>query len=333
MGEKGQIMHKLKFLFLNSFVLMLSINCAMANIGQVTLLKGAAFANEAPLKKGDILHIDKASKIRTAKAAILHLRMSDAAQIILAPETEINIVRYSNSAQSIDNYFKLIKGKIRVSFKEKLNPDHKIRIDSQLIVLSIASIGETQFISSAYDVGGAPSTDTLLLKGSLEVSGAGFEPFTLNRSQYFNSQEIVKAGNRAIRKINYETLTSLREDESEFFIQLQTDTGFRGLHLSTPLTKEKKEEREKAIAKIMENRQKRIRKVQKKAQVQKVSKSDAFKYDIEKEPLDIQEILKNRKNNKAQGQCFAFTYRKVPGSGEPQRFRRERNCDEFEYNL
>ena len=331
MGEEGQIMYKFKFLFLNSLVLILTINCAMANIGQVTLLKGAAFANETPLKKGDVLHVG--SKIRTAKAASLHLKMSDAAQIILAPETEIYIVRYSNSAQSVDNYFKLIKGKMRVSFKEKLNPDHKIRIDSQLIVLSITSIGETQFISSAYDVGGAPSTDTLLLKGSLGVSGAGFEPFTLNRSQYFNSQEIVKAGNRAIRKIDYEALTSLREDDSEFFTQLQTDTGFRGLHLSPPLTQEKKEQREKDIAVIMDNRQKRIRKEKMKSRVHKASKSVVFKYDIEKEPQDIQEVLKKRKENKNQGPCFAFTYRKVPGSGITQRFRRERNCDEFEYNL
>ena len=64
------------------------------------------------------------------------------------------------------------------------------------------------------------------------------------------------------------------------------------------------------------------------------SKSNkGFQYNLKEEPWDIRDAVMNRKKNKAQNRCFYFFYKTLPGSGKPERFRRERDCDEFEFDL
>lgn len=58
-----------------------------------------------------------------------------------------------------------------------------------------------------------------------------------------------------------------------------------------------------------------------------------FKYKLTEEPQDIRETIRNDKRNRKKNQCYYFIYKKIPGAGEKERFRRERDCDEYNYDL
>ena len=55
--------------------------------------------------------------------------------------------------------------------------------------------------------------------------------------------------------------------------------------------------------------------------------------ELKKEPWDIRDALLRRKSLRAENQCFYWFYKSLPGGGELERFRRERDCDEYEYDL
>ena len=97
-------------------------------------------------------------------------------------------------------------------------------------------------------------------------------------------------------------------------------------------SKEKEDKKEK-VTLALEEKQKTMEKVkpQTKPKKKKRVTKKGFVYDLTKEPSDIRNaVLNRRKNNE---KCYYFFYKRLPGAGEPERFRRERDCDDFEFDL
>ena len=196
-------------LFLIFFVL---IEATWGSVGTVQLIKGSAQVGETPLAKGDPLQ--EGDQVSTAKESLIIIRMNDRTTLTLGPESKIIIAKYSNQNEPRNNYIKHLQGNLRSLVEKATSPDEKIRFDAQLISVGVRG---TEFITNAYQVGGAPSTDTLLIEGSLDVTGPGFEPFTLEEGEYFNSQEITKLRNQAIKKASDSELKVLRNNHKNIF--------------------------------------------------------------------------------------------------------------------
>ncbi|MBI2519168.1 MAG: FecR domain-containing protein [Bdellovibrio sp.] len=51
------------------------------------------------------------------------------------------------------------------------------------------------------------------------------------------------------------------------------------------------------------------------------------------DPVDIREAKEQRKRMRKENRCYFWFYKIIPGSFTPERFRRERDCDEYEFDL
>ena len=50
-------------------------------------------------------------------------------------------------------------------------------------------------------------------------------------------------------------------------------------------------------------------------------------------PKDILEAYLSRKKMRKSGECYYWFYKKIPGYGDTERFRRERDCVDYDYDL
>ncbi len=296
---------------------------AWANIGSIKELRGQAFIGQTPAKVGDLLH--EGDLIRTEAKSLAILSFNDQTKLTLGPKAKLKISTFKEDQGKRDIHIKYLQGQIRTLIKRHALQGEKLRFDVQLVTLGVRG---TEFITNAYSVGGAPSTDTILLEGSLQASGTGFESFVLKPGEYFNSQEIVKLGTKAIKKLSEGALKELKSKATKLGNPLQSATGFTSplplVAIQPPLLAKEEEKKppQKEIAPLP-------------AQLKKprAKKRHGFSYDLTKEPWDIRDAVMNRKRNKKENKCFTFFYKKLPGAGEPERFRRERDCDEFEFDL
>ena len=338
--------------------------------GVVQIIKGAAFINEVPVKKGD--QVKSRDKVRTMEGSFLKLKMSDATTIQLASSSYLIIQSYSDPTQSRNNNLSLINGKMRVLVRKIAGEREKINFKAYQISLGVRG---TEFMLNAYESGGAQSVDTLLLKGRLKVSGASFENFMLEKSQYFNSQALERKGLSAVKKLGPKLINKLLEADSEFLPELRLDnghidlskffsqkllgiipsdvfvkgvgsaaiaaaSGLAGAALIGGADSDNEKTKQTQNIEAKETAQEAPKKVAKPKNRKKVRKSlskvkgvTSFRYKLKNEKWDIRDAVLNRKSNIKNGICFYYIYKKLPGGNEPERFRRERRCDEFEYEL
>lgn len=328
----------MKITFLLAFLLSFS---AFANVGTAVIVKGPVFNGEFPLQKGD--QVNEGDTIFTKSGGFVRFEMNDRTVINLGPESGLLLKSYKKENKKRNHLVKLLNGKFRVLVKEMALDGEKLQFDTQQVSLGVRG---TEFLSNAYSVGGAPSTDTLLIKGSLKVSGTGFNSFVMEPGQYFNSQEIMRSGLKAVKKAAPEVLDALKKNGGELLPNLQSAAGFiaPAVGLASLITPSFGASNDSKQAKIVGKVKKQEPKAevasgkpeeakQEKAKKPKAKKDTGFVYNLKKEPWDIRDAVLNRKKNKSENKCWYFFYKKLPGAGEPERFRRERDCDDFDFDL
>jgi hypothetical protein len=322
-------------------LLSLLLGCKVfANVGTALIVKGPVFKGDFPIQKGE--EIKEGDTVFTKSGGFARFQMNDKTIINLGPDSGFLVKTYKRVNKKRNNFIKLLKGKFRILVKEFAMEGEKLQFDTHQVSLGVRG---TEFLSNAYSVGGAPSTDTLLIKGSLKVSGTGFNSFTMEPGQYFNSQDLLRSGMRALKKATPEVLDALKENAEELLPSLQTAAGFVtpafGLaSLITPNFGSSKESNKKEVKVPLKNKEenKKQKKVSKNLTKKKEKQSQPkghsdFKYNLKEEPRDIRDAVLNREKNKKDNKCWFFFYKTLPGAGEPERFRRERDCDEFEFDL
>jgi hypothetical protein len=354
-------------LFLISFFFLSSLG-AWAQVGQIKVLKGAAFINESPASNGQV--VNSGDKIKTMGSSYVKLEMVDSTIIQLASSTSITLAKYSKANLPRRNDVSLLYGKLRVLVKKVANDNEQINYKAKQISLGVRG---TEFMLNAYESGGAQTVDTLLLKGELKVSGASFENFILDKSQYFNSQALERKGLSAVKKLEGNLVKKLLEGREEFLPELRLENGHLdlskffsqkmlgiipsgvfvkgvggaakvagtslaesalgliggGSRSESEVTKKARKPKGKSVKKKKRSKRK-VTKASKKTRVKGVT---SFRYKLRNEKWDIRDAVLNRKSNIKNNLCFYFIYKKIPGSGEAERFRRERRCNEFEYDL
>lgn len=340
----------MKFIFFAVLAFSIISSTYSQGVAKIDLLKGGATSDNLPIRQGDF--VKEGATIRTTKGSFLRLKFSDQTIVSLGPEAEFLIKSFRSVNKKRNNSLRLLKGKMRVLVNKFAEDGEKIQFNSGQVALGVRG---TEFLVNTLQFGGAPSSDTLLIKGSLRASGPGFNAFTMSPGQYFNSQDLMRSGMSAVKKLGQEALKKLKESSEMFLPDLKTDAGLTNLTSALGLgsvvagaggtvvgaatalipnaSKGREKEAKKELTPVAKKTVKKKKRVRKKKRNTKVEGPLSFRYNLKKEKWDIRDAVINRKKNKKNNKCFFYFYKSLPGAGEPERFRRERDCDEFENDL
>lgn len=305
-------------------------------IGQITKLKGFVKRDKMDMRSGDKIY--EGDTLQVEDASFVRVKLSDNTQISLGPNSEFIFKKNKISDGKRDQVFNLIKGKMRAIINKKATKGEKIRFKVKNVSLGVRG---TEFINSAYSIKGVPSADTTLLRGKLAVKGQGTKAYGMKAGTSFNSAELASKGKLAFKKVPPGLLKKLLANPDSFLPNIQLPDGAfssltsmlgsvaSGLGVAAAATAvlgdsdEKKEEPEEALEEVEGVKEEKANGLP----------LTTFEYDLSKEKWDIRDALVNRKKYRKDNKCFYYFFKTLPGGGEEERFRRERDCDEFENDL
>ncbi|OUR99826.1 hypothetical protein A9Q84_02015 [Halobacteriovorax marinus] len=300
-------------------------------IGKVTLLRGKARiirdAGEVKLSKGS--SIQENDLIKTAPQSLVRVIFSDKTKVLIGPNSEFQIEDYS--VEKRVNVFKLVTGQFRAKIEKKVRKGESLDFKTKLAGLGVRG---TEFLTNSYIVQGKSVTDTALLKGSLATSIEGANSFQLKAGQAFNTNALSMG--KGLTKLSPEVVEKLLASADSLLPNMQNlDGTFNKINdlinkslsnLSSPSLTPAIVGASLGMATVS---QKIIPKLKKK----KKKKRNKQKIDLAKEPWDIRDALMRKKALRVTNDCFYWFYKTIPGGGEAERFRRERDCDEFDNDL
>jgi len=312
----------MRIFFLALFVLF-STKAIAEQIGTIKQIKGDVLlykrlmAVNDPIESGDI--------ITTGVTSFAKIELKDQTIVTLGPSSEFDFSQYQNAQGERDSLYNIINGQVRIHVQKKTGPKEKIKFKSGIVALGVRG---TEFLVNAYQAASKATSDVVLLSGELAVEGQGIKPFNLQAGQYFNSNDLLTKGASAVQKLSPDMLNKLKQD---FMPNLQSPTGaMLGLGAMVvaatsiiPTSGEKTEE--KSIP-VTEEKKEEVNQLQ-------AGHGVGFAYNLANEPWDIRDNVMKYEENKKNNDCFFYFYKKLPGAGEEERFRRSRNCDEFEFDL
>ncbi len=304
-------------------------------IATVVKLKGSVLSDDFPLRLGD--HLKEGDVISTKRASFIQLKFVDDTIVNLASDSELNLKSYRKIEGKRKNLIRLLRGKMRVVVNRMAQEKETLEFNTPQVSLGVKG---TEFLVNSYTLGGSPSSDVLLIKGSLRTTGAGFNSFDMEPGQYFNSQSFVRSGMKALKSLNPRDLEVLKNSEEAFLPEIGEIGELKDLSklLVGALIGISDTEKESVSIKNKPSpkkiiRKKTIKKVTKSRSNSKVKGVLKFTYNLKKEKRDIRDAVLNRSKNKLENKCFYFYYKLLPGADGPERFRKERECDEYEYDL
>ena len=335
--------------------------------GKITMLRGKASyirnSLENPLTKNFILL--EGDKVKTSKKSFVRIKMYDDTVFSVGPQSEFLIKEFKYKPGTIRNtVYNIIQGKVRSLINKKAKKDETIQVNTEIVSMGVRG---TEILTNAYLVKGNATTDSLLLSGKTEtfVSGMKGGVIDLKTGQALNSSKVIMEGADSVTKISPETMKALRANPNAFLPNMQNALGKyiniesvlrSGLKLpplptaagigaatgaiglasglakgaagllaggSKDHSKEKQEIKNKKSAKKKAGDRLQHKNIIEQSHV----------IDIAKLPRDIQEAYLNRKQMRKEGTCYYWFYKEIPGYGNKERFRRERDCVDFDYDL
>jgi hypothetical protein len=327
-------------------------------IGKVLKMKGLVIAKrenlQVELKVNSKIILN--DTITTKKSSFLKVEFSDKTTITIGPNSEMNIEKFTLDKGSI---FKLVKGQFRTKVDKKITKEDKVLINTNLASLAIRG---TEFLTNSYIVQGKSVTDTALLKGSIQTTLKDSPSFILNSSEAFNTSQI--ASNQGITKLSPETVEGLLKNQDSFLPNLQNiDGSFNDINemvkkkfsmkgsdlkpLSPPsasalstaagigvglgaglaaIAANSDDDKDDTSKKEFPEQTRVKQEIKKKAPVKK-------EIDLVTLPWSIRDAIQRREELREENECFYWFFKKIPGGGEKELFRRERDCNEFENDL
>ncbi|MAF77910.1 MAG: hypothetical protein CME63_06925 [Halobacteriovoraceae bacterium] len=326
-------------LILLSFVLY--IESGLAYVGEITSLQGQVRSQQQPLEKG--AKINAPDLIETLNQSVVEILLTDETRIILGANTKLKLEKVQHQEMVRKDHFILLRGKLRVHMKRKRRLGEEIIYSTAMNQFNIFS---TDFIIQTYEIESTPSTDALVLKGNIEVSGAGFEPFSLKTGEYFNSQVLVLKGKQSLMKLNdfgiehFEKIDLENSAHQNFFPPLYDahSSSLKPIVFQNPTSHTlSAKESDRGQTKQVPTRRLPLKRVVRTSPPPKSVDytHERYNYDVEREPQDIQEVLVNRRINLEKNRCFGFRYERIRVLNKytDKRIRFERKCDEFQYHL
>jgi hypothetical protein len=351
-------------LMILSVVLMIvtvSTHAATQSSGSIVKLVGKAWKLSKSLPKPVELKsgssVTSGDVVQTEEKSFVRIKMTDETILSIGPKSKLEIKHYEYKTNAIrKTIYNLQYGKLRSLINKKANKGDEIKINTRVVAIGVRG---TEILSNAYLVKDKATADTMLLHGKASAQvGAKGKAFEIGEGQVFNSNKYATESMKAIEKVSPETLEALKNNAEAFLPNLQLPTGEfvkfenllrSGLGLPSLPTgaigagagalagavagaatglmaggsDDKKEEEKKPVPVVEEK---------KKGQHPNIIEQ-ASPIDLAKLPDDIREAYQKRKEMRKKNECYYWFYKKIPGYGNTERFRRERDCDEYDYDL
>jgi hypothetical protein len=324
-----------------------------APIGKVSLLKGQLN------REGDLLRLDdivnEGDVLETKSKSFAKIKLNDKTMVSIGPNSKFDFKQYRNKAGKRRNIISLIKGKVRVLVNKKAKEGESIKVKVGAVALGVRG---TEILLNAYRAAKTATSDVALLTGNAEITGPGFSPFDMKGGQYFNAQDLSRNGLSALKKISPKILKKLMSNPGDFLPQLQDTSGklksltqamsSGGMGMATAVGAmalgaaliPDGESSDEGLKKVAKKDNQNTEKIVKKAKVKRKKSRNTsvegvltFKYKLKTEPWDIRDAIINRRKNVKDNKCFYYFYKRLPGAGEDERFRRKRDCDDYDFDL
>lgn len=306
---------------------------------------------EVPIANGDEIQIGKT--ITTKEKSFAQLVLPDETILNIGPDSQMMIEKFELSEHRKVSITHL-KGQVR----SIINRKNKDGNDSWKLNTRTISVGVrgTEFLSNTYSVASQSTTDVALLKGEVlaDVSktSSSLKEVTLKPGQFFNSSELASKGEEAIKTLSQEALEGLQKNTESFlpklqdlggnFIDLEKTlradlglppiTALAGVAAATgallPTLGGGNENDDKDEAPVVVQRPKEKKEDLPKSRV--VIKTSKHK-ELKDQPWDIRDAIINANEKRVDNICYFWFYKSIPGSGDLERFRRERQCEEYEF--
>lgn len=326
----------MKSLLLVVSLLFLNLSNAqnLKGVGKVLVVKGDAFikGKANPLVLGAT--ISDGDTLVTHASTLLKIRFLDNTLVSLGPNSIFKINKFQIKDSKRTTLYSFIKGKIRAHVKVKRKEGETISFSNAEVAFAVRG---TEILANSYIVQGVPSTDVMLTKGVVNMNlsklGTPVKNYSLGPGKAFNSNLVRQKGIGSVKSISSKSLQLIASSD-EFLPSLQNidgsffnvDDSISKAHGITPKKKTIKEDLKRPLSKV----KKALPKLKTAKSTVVGLITGGFAYVLKNEPWDIRDAVVNREKNKKQNKCFYYFYKSIPGSGEFERFRRTRDCDEFE---
>ncbi|GAB4013219.1 MAG: hypothetical protein Fur0010_09870 [Bdellovibrio sp.] len=317
----------MKSTFIFSF-LLLPLLAHSATIGTIVQIKGDVLLYKRLMSLNDEIQVGDV--ITTGESSFVKIQLTDNTIVALGPSSELDFSKFKTSTEKRDSLYNLISGQLRIHVKKKTEAGEKIKVVSGPIAMGVRG---TEILVNSYQAAGKATSDVALLSGSLEIQGANIKNFVMDAGSYFNSEDVLVNGSSALKKLTPDMLKKLNSD----FLPNLKDVSGNVLDLGKSLGVGTMAAAGAIVGAISSSEERKVEKpvAEVFAASEKASQINhkGFEYNLANEPWDIRDNVMNFKTNMTKNECFYFFYKKLPGGGEEERFRRSRKCDEYEYDL
>jgi hypothetical protein len=329
--------------------------------GSIIKLRGSAFKLVA--NTGEQVILNKDSKVHsgdliiTSSKSFVKLKMTDDTSISIASNTTFKIKEFLHKGEKRKTIFNLVHGKYRAKINRKVKEGQEVTFGSRTVSVGVRG---TEFFSNAYAVSNAPVGDVALLKGNVSTNVLGKGAVDLTPGKALNTNALKQGKN--LTSISAKNLEAISANEEYMLPEMQkADGSFVDLNKAIEKDLFPKEVPEKTVeskkgietpklpsapplpvgvglgvgisagaSKVVVKDEKKEEEKEKKSSV-KIVETNHDK--LKNEPWDIKDAMLKRKQLMKENRCFYWIYKTLPGRGAPERFRRERDCDEFRNEL
>ncbi len=285
-------------------------------IGDVLKIRGEVLITHTGQSQGQSLkekdQLFEGDVLKTEKNSFVRVKLLDDTILSIGPESSFVFEKIGLESEKRDNLYNLTVGQLRAHVQKKAKEGEKIIFKSGTVPLGVRG---TEFLTSVLK-GEKLSTDALVLSGKIDAAGTALTP-----GQMFNSEKGIW------KTLSADELKAIKDNGEAFIPESLLKGGVNLLSAvggalvgaaSSALTSDALSSAapgpaQTATVTIIEKHIVEVVKVK----------------DVEL-PWDIKDAIKNREKLKIENRCYFWEYKILPGSYVPQRFRRERDCDDYQ---
>ena len=311
---------------------------AHSAVGTVVKLRGKAIRvpkgtkNKVPLAMNSALEVG--DTIVTSKKSFLRVKMNDDTFFNLGPSSQLRISKFTFTKVKRETLYSVARGQVRAIINKKAENDKAVVIKTKNVSLGVRG---TEFLTNAYMVKGKATSDVVLLKGKVATNVSKLnipqKSFNLKPGQAFNTNKLVADKSLAsVKQVSPDVLASLTKNVDSFLPNMQLPNG-SFVDLSKAITAAAGVGAAVgALAGVIGalipdgGGDKKATDAAAKAQSQAtptatpkpISKIEENTINPN-DPWDIRDAHERRDDVMAEGNCFFWFYKKLPGGGVPQR--------------
>lgn len=306
----------MKLVSLLIFLLWVSVAFAATPIGEIIKIRGEVFKNLQDSKQKQALKekdsIFENDIIVTAAKSFVQIQMIDETTLSLGADSHLVLERFSQKSGKRDSFYNMAVGQLRAHVKQKAKEGESLVFKTGIVPLGVRG---TEFLSTALNEA-KPTVDAVVLSGKVDAAGTEINP-----GQVYNSEKGIW------KTLGADELKELKTNKEAFLPESLLKGGASVVsNVGNALAATTGALASQALAQVPQATS---------AQTSTVTVVEKHIVEVIKVkevelPVDIKDALKNREKFKALNRCFYWEYKIIPGSYVEQRFRRERDCDDYQ---